>query len=69
MRTLSLDLMGRKVVASGGSYYRQLSEGINAFLAGAEASLAEFTAPLKVAVHAQSASALSCMLRAHLRAG
>ncbi|SEJ64517.1 hypothetical protein SAMN05216201_1132 [Pseudomonas linyingensis] len=46
----SLDLMGRKVVASGGSYYRHLSEEINAFIAGADASLAEFTAPLKAAV-------------------
>ena len=46
----SLDLMGRKVVASGGSFYRHLSEEINAFVAGADASLAEFTAPLKAAV-------------------
>ncbi|MBV2132581.1 acyl-CoA dehydrogenase C-terminal domain-containing protein [Pseudomonas sp. MAP12] len=46
----SLDLMGRKVVASGGSYYRHLSEEINAFIAGADASLAEFTGPLKAAV-------------------
>ncbi len=46
----SLDLMGRKVVASGGSFYRHLSEEINAFIAGADASLAEFTVPLKAAV-------------------
>ena len=46
----SLDLMGRKVVASGGSFYNHLSEEINAFVAGADASLAEFTAPLKAAV-------------------
>ena len=46
----SLDLMGRKVVASGGSYYRHLSEEINAFIAGADAALGEFTGPLKAAV-------------------
>ncbi|SDS10455.1 acyl-CoA dehydrogenase C-terminal domain-containing protein [Pseudomonas oryzae] len=46
----SLDLMGRKVVASGGSYYRHLSAEINAFVAGADAALAEFTGPLKAAV-------------------
>ncbi|RJG08955.1 acyl-CoA dehydrogenase [Pseudomonas cavernicola] len=46
----SLDLMGRKVVASGGSFYRHLSEEINAFIAGADTALAEFTAPLKAAV-------------------
>ena len=46
----SLDLMGRKVVASGGSYYQHLSEEINAFIAGADTALAEFSAPLKAAV-------------------
>ncbi|SFQ44985.1 hypothetical protein SAMN05216229_12233 [Geopseudomonas sagittaria] len=46
----SLDLMGRKVVASGGSYYQHLSAEINAFIAGAETALAEFSAPLKAAV-------------------
>ncbi|HEY6609509.1 MAG TPA: acyl-CoA dehydrogenase C-terminal domain-containing protein [Pseudomonas sp.] len=46
----SLDLMGRKVVASGGSFYQHLSEEINAFIAGADTSLAEFTGPLKAAV-------------------
>ncbi len=46
----ALDLLGRKVVASGGSHYRHLSAEIHAFIAGADAALAEFTAPLKAAL-------------------
>ncbi len=46
----SLDLMGRKIVGSGGSFYKHFSDEIKAFIGSADASLAEFTAPLKAAV-------------------
>jgi alkylation response protein AidB-like acyl-CoA dehydrogenase len=46
----SLDLMGRKIVGSGGSYYQHLADEIKAFVAGADANLAEFTQPLAAAV-------------------
>ena len=46
----SLDLMGRKIVGSGGSFYKHLSDEIKGFVASADASLAEFTSPLKAAV-------------------
>ncbi|WP_043311085.1 acyl-CoA dehydrogenase C-terminal domain-containing protein [Pseudomonas sp. ML96] len=46
----SLDLMGRKIVGSGGSFYKHLSDEIKVFVASADASLGEFTAPLKAAV-------------------
>ncbi|MBM3109980.1 acyl-CoA dehydrogenase C-terminal domain-containing protein [Pseudomonas arcuscaelestis] len=46
----SLDLMGRKIVGSGGSFYRHLADEIKTFVADADASLAEFTQPLAVAV-------------------
>ena len=42
----ALDLMGRKVVGSGGAYYRRFSEEIRGFIASADAALAEFTGPL-----------------------
>ncbi|AQZ32088.1 MULTISPECIES: acyl-CoA dehydrogenase C-terminal domain-containing protein [Pseudomonadaceae] len=46
----SLDLMGRKIVGSGGSYYKHLADEIKAFVASADASLDEFTKPLAAAV-------------------
>ena len=46
----SLDLMGRKIVGSGGSFYKHLADEIKGFVASADASLAEFTGPLKAAV-------------------
>ena len=46
----SLDLMGRKVVGNGGSFYKHFADEIKTFIAGADANLAEFTAPLKAAV-------------------
>src|SRR5690606_15670133 len=46
----ALDLLGRKVVANGGAYYTQFSEEIKQFIAGADASLGEFTTPLKGAL-------------------
>ncbi|PIA70230.1 acyl-CoA dehydrogenase [Ectopseudomonas toyotomiensis] len=46
----SLDLMGRKIVGSGGSYYKHLADEIKAFVASADASLDEFSKPLAAAV-------------------
>ena len=46
----SLDLVGRKIVGSGGSYYKHFADEIKAFVASADASLAEFTKPLATAV-------------------
>ncbi|MGG2398227.1 acyl-CoA dehydrogenase C-terminal domain-containing protein [Pseudomonas sp. SH1-B] len=46
----SLDLMGRKIVGSGGSFYKHLSDEIKAFIASADSNLAEFTKPLAAAV-------------------
>ncbi|MBV4542674.1 acyl-CoA dehydrogenase C-terminal domain-containing protein [Pseudomonas vlassakiae] len=42
----ALDLMGRKVVASGGAYYRLFSDEIRQFIASADGQLGEFTKPL-----------------------
>ncbi|MBD9426473.1 acyl-CoA dehydrogenase C-terminal domain-containing protein [Pseudomonas sp. PDM15] len=46
----SLDLMGRKIVGSGGSFYKHFSDEVKAFIGSADASLAEFTEPLKAAI-------------------
>ncbi|MEN5034879.1 acyl-CoA dehydrogenase C-terminal domain-containing protein [Pseudomonas sp. TWI929] len=42
----ALDLMGRKVVASGGAYYRLFSDEIRQFIASAGGELDEFAKPL-----------------------
>ena len=42
----ALDLMGRKVVASGGAYYRLFSDEIRQFIASATGELDEFAKPL-----------------------
>ena len=42
----ALDLMGRKVVASGGAYYRLFSDEIRQFIASASGELEEFSKPL-----------------------
>ncbi|WP_085676259.1 MULTISPECIES: acyl-CoA dehydrogenase C-terminal domain-containing protein [unclassified Pseudomonas] len=42
----ALDLMGRKVVASGGAYYKLFSAEIRQFIAGAGSELEEFAKPL-----------------------
>ncbi|MDR2309146.1 MAG: acyl-CoA dehydrogenase C-terminal domain-containing protein [Paucimonas sp.] len=42
----ALDLVGRKVVASGGAYYKLFADEIRQFIAGAESGLSEFTQPL-----------------------
>ena len=46
----SLDLMGRKIVGSGGSFYRHLADEIKGLIAAADANLDEFTKPLAAAV-------------------
>mgnify|MGYP000403664165 CR=1 FL=1 len=46
----SLDLVGRKVVGSGGSFYQHFSDEVLAFIGSADASLGEFTAPLQAAI-------------------
>jgi len=47
----ALDLLGRKVVGSGGELYRPFVEDIRAFIASAGAEMAEFTAPLEAALN------------------
>jgi len=42
----ALDLMGRKVVASGGAYYKVFSDEIRQFIASARGELDEFAKPL-----------------------
>ncbi|MFK0311929.1 acyl-CoA dehydrogenase C-terminal domain-containing protein [Pseudomonas sp. NPDC090233] len=42
----ALDLMGRKVVASGGAYYKAFSDEIRQFIASAGGDLDEFAKPL-----------------------
>ncbi|SDH03640.1 hypothetical protein SAMN05216603_105198 [Pseudomonas benzenivorans] len=46
----ALDLVGRKVIGSGGAFYRHFAEEIKAFTDSADASLAEFVGPLKAAI-------------------
>ncbi|WP_079203611.1 acyl-CoA dehydrogenase C-terminal domain-containing protein [Pseudomonas sp. CC6-YY-74] len=46
----ALDLVGRKVIGSGGAFYQHFAEEIKAFTDSADASLAEFTEPLKAAI-------------------
>ncbi|MBF8729360.1 acyl-CoA dehydrogenase C-terminal domain-containing protein [Pseudomonas guariconensis] len=46
----ALDLMGRKVVGSGGAFYRLFSDEIRQFIGSAGAELDEFTQPLATAL-------------------
>jgi alkylation response protein AidB-like acyl-CoA dehydrogenase len=46
----ALDLVGRKVVGSGGAFYKHFADEIKAFTDSADASLAEFVNPLKDAI-------------------
>ncbi len=46
----ALDLMGRKVVGSGGAFYRLFSDEIRQFIASAGAEMGEFTQPLAAAL-------------------
>src|SRR5690606_3478520 len=46
----ALDLVGRKVIGSGGAFYKHFADEIKAFTDSADASLAEFVEPLKGAI-------------------
>jgi hypothetical protein len=46
----ALDLVGRKIVGSGGAFYKLFADEIRQFTATASADLAEFTKPLNDAV-------------------
>ncbi len=46
----ALDLVGRKIVGSGGTMYQAFVDEIRAFIASAGADLREFTEPLKAAL-------------------
>jgi len=46
----ALDLVGRKIVGSGGAFYKLFADEIRQFTATAGADLAEFTKPLNAAV-------------------
>jgi alkylation response protein AidB-like acyl-CoA dehydrogenase len=46
----ALDLAGRKIVGSGGAYYKHFSEEVHAFVEAAGAELAEFATPLARAI-------------------
>lgn len=46
----ALDLVGRKVVGSGGAYYQRFAEEVRHFVATAAPELAEFTQPLAAAL-------------------
>jgi alkylation response protein AidB-like acyl-CoA dehydrogenase len=46
----ALDLVGRKVIGSGGAFYKHFADEIKAFTDSADASLAEFVNPLKDAI-------------------
>ncbi|WP_312380733.1 acyl-CoA dehydrogenase C-terminal domain-containing protein [Stutzerimonas balearica] len=56
----ALDLLGRKVVGSGGELYRPFVEDIRAFIGSAGAEMAEFTAPLEAALN--NLDELTCWL-------
>ncbi|MBV4532560.1 acyl-CoA dehydrogenase C-terminal domain-containing protein [Pseudomonas sp. SWRI107] len=46
----ALDLVGRKVVATGGAYYRLFADEIRQFIAASGSDLGEFTRPLAASV-------------------
>ncbi|MCO7573242.1 acyl-CoA dehydrogenase C-terminal domain-containing protein [Pseudomonas chlororaphis] len=46
----ALDLVGRKIVGSGGAFYRLFADEIRQFTATADGQLAEFTRPLNAAL-------------------
>lgn len=48
----ALDLVGRKIVGSGGAYYTLFADEVRGFIAGSDASLSEFTKPLGAALDA-----------------
>jgi hypothetical protein len=46
----ALDLLGRKVVASGGAQYKLFADDVRAFMASCDSSMGEFTKPLGAAL-------------------
>ena len=46
----ALDLVARKIIGSGGVFYKHFADEIKAFTDSADASLAEFVEPLKLAI-------------------
>jgi alkylation response protein AidB-like acyl-CoA dehydrogenase len=46
----ALDLVGRKIVGSGGAYYTRFADEVRQFIANSDASLGEFTTPLSAAL-------------------
>ena len=46
----ALDLVGRKVIGSGGAFYKYFADEIKAFTDSADSNLAEFVEPLKGAI-------------------
>ncbi|QHF05345.1 acyl-CoA dehydrogenase [Pseudomonas asturiensis] len=46
----ALDLVGRKIVGSGGAFYQLFSDEVRQFISGADSSLDEFTRPLAAAL-------------------
>ncbi|WP_010485976.1 acyl-CoA dehydrogenase C-terminal domain-containing protein [Pseudomonas sp. S9] len=46
----ALDLVGRKVIGSGGAFYKHFADEIKAFTDSADSSLSEFVEPLKGAI-------------------
>nr|WP_298144522.1 acyl-CoA dehydrogenase C-terminal domain-containing protein [uncultured Pseudomonas sp.] len=46
----ALDLVGRKVIGSGGAFYKYFADEIKAFTDSADSSLGEFVEPLKAAI-------------------
>ena len=46
----ALDLVGRKVIGSGGAFYKYFADEVKAFTDSADSSLGEFVEPLKAAI-------------------
>jgi hypothetical protein len=46
----ALDLVGRKIVGSGGAYYNLFADEIRQFIASCDSSVSEFTKPLSAAL-------------------
>ena len=46
----ALDLVGRKVIGSGGAFYKYFADEVKAFTDSVDSSLAEFVEPLKAAI-------------------
>ncbi|TBV04654.1 acyl-CoA dehydrogenase C-terminal domain-containing protein [Phytopseudomonas dryadis] len=60
----ALDLVGRKVIGSGGAFYKHFAEEVRAFTESADASLAEFVEPLQAAIANLEQMTADLLLRA-----